>query len=146
MIYQLRCNQHSQLQVNEFYLVATLRFRLVAKTMSAFLAAQLPSDASLRLLPDAPGNLSATSSSSSSLARQSSTCSPSRQARQTFAVLESLRTNKQYAEYKDVVQIAIDGVSSQHLSFRDSPSFLSQLVAGLFPEINYLESVRRPIA
>jgi len=121
-------------------LFVCLRFRLVAKTMAAFLAAQMPSDASLRLQPDAPGSMTSTPPSSP---KSPSSCSPSQQARQTFAVLESLRTNKQYATYKQSIDIAIDAISLQRLSFRDSSTFFKQLISGLFPEINYLEIVRR---
>lgn len=116
------------------------RFRLVAKTMAAFLAAQMPSDASLRLNPGAPGFLTPGTPTSP---KSPSSCTPSQQARQTFAVLESLRSNKNYATYRQTVDIAIDSVASQHLSFRDSATILSQLVTGLFPEINCVETVRR---
>jgi hypothetical protein len=108
--------------------------------MSAFLSAQMPSDASLRLHSNAPGFLT---NSPPSSPKSPSACNPSQQARQTLAVLESLRTNKQYSAFKQTIDVAVNGVTSPHLSFRDSPIILSQLVASLFPEINYLESVRR---
>lgn len=119
------------------------RFRLVAKVMSAFLAAQMPSDASLRLQPDAPGFITAGSPSSP---KTPTPCSPSQQARQTLATLESLRTNKLYSVYKQTIETSIDCVISPSLSFRDSSVQLSRLTSSLFPEINYLEVVRRLVA
>ena len=108
--------------------------------MAAFLAAQLPSDASLRLYPDAPGFMTPGTTPSP---KSPASCNPSQQARQTFVVLESLRTHKQYSTFRQTVDIAVDSVLSKQLSFRDSTAILSQLVTCLFPDINCLEIVRR---
>jgi len=120
------------------------RFRLIAKSLAAFLAAQMPSDASLRLTPDAPGAIGKSSAASSPQRSSPPTCSASQQARQAFAHLESLRTNKQYTPLRDSVDMAVDLVSSAHLSLRDANVFLSRLVAAVFPDVCYLEIIRRP--
>ena len=104
--------------------------------MAAFLAAQMPSDASLRLTCDAAGSVGSKSSMSS--------CSPSQQARQTLSHLESLRTNKQYASLRDAADMAIESVTSQQMSLRDTNVFFSRLVVAVFPDIGYLEIIRRP--
>jgi len=126
-------------------LYVAYRFRLIAKSFAAFLAAQMPSDASLRLSADAPGAITSSSSLASSPQHSSPpACSPSQQAQQTFSHLQSLRTNKQYASLRDTISMAIELVASPDMSLRDANIFLSQLVTALFPDIYYLEIVRRP--
>jgi len=96
----------------------------MAKSLAAFLAAQMPSDASLRLVADA--------------------ASPSQQARQTLSQLESLRTNKHYAPLRHSVDLAIDMVTSPQMTLRDASLFLSRLVTAVFADVRYLEIIRRP--
>jgi len=121
------------------------RFRLIAKSMAAFLAAQMPSDASLRLSADAPGAIGSRSSTASSPQQSSPPpCSPSQQARQTLAHLEVLRANKQYASLRSTVDAAIESVTSPDMSLRDANAFLYRLVTAVFPDVSYLEIIRRP--
>jgi len=121
------------------------RFRLISKSLAAFLAAQMPSDASLRVSADAPGAIDGKGSTVSSPQRSSPPrCSPSQQARQTYVHLESLRTNKQYTSVRDVVDMAIEMVASPQMSLRDTNMFLSRLVAAVFPDVSYLEIIRTP--
>jgi len=121
------------------------RFRFAAKSLAAFLAAQLPSDASLRLTADAPGAVGTKSSTASSPHHSSPpACSPSQQALQTFSHLESLRTNKQYASLRDTVDVAVEMIASPQTSLRDTNIFLSQLVNAVFSDVCYLEIIRRP--
>ena len=121
------------------------RFRLIAKSLAAFLASQMPSDASLRLSADDPGAVGTRSPPGSSLQPSSpSTCGPSLQARQTFTHLESLQTNRQYASLRDTVSSAVESVASPQMSLRDANVFLSRLVTEVFPDVCYLEIVRRP--
>lgn len=121
------------------------RFRLIAKSLAAFLSAQMPSDASLRLSADAAGAIGSKSPAVSSPQQSSPpACSPSQQARQTYSHLESLRTNKQYAALRDAVCMAVELVASPQMSLRDANIFLSQLVSAIFPDVYYLEIVRRP--
>jgi len=120
-------------------------FRLIAKSLTAFLAAQMPSDASLRLSPNAPGALGSKSLEASSPQHSSSpTCSPSQQARQALAHLESLRTRKEYASLRETTDMAIELVTSPQMSLRDARMFLSRLVTAVFPDVSYLEIIRRP--
>jgi len=125
-------------------IVIVCSFRLIAKSFAAFLAAQMPSDASLRLSAGAAGAIG--SKSSASLSPQSSppTCSPSQQAQQTFAHLESLRSKKEYAAVRETVDMAIELIASPQMSLRDARMFLSRLTAALFPDVCYLEIIRRP--
>ena len=126
-------------------LLVLCSFRLIAKSLAAFLAAQMPSDASLRLTADASGAISRRSSSASSPLQSSPpTCSPSQQARQTFAHLESLRSRKEYTLLRETVDMAIESIASPQMSLRDTNMFLSRLVVALFPDVRYLEIIRRP--
>ena len=140
--------QHVQLQWWSLCVIHVVcSFRLLAKSLAAFLAAQLPSDASLRLSADDPGAISKSSSPPSS-PQQPPTSPPmptaSQQARQTFTHLESLRTRKDYASLRDTVDMAVESVVSPQMSLRDAPMFLSRLISALFPNVRYLEIIRRP--
>lgn len=128
--------------VNSVRYVIVSRFRLIAKSLAAFIAAQMPGDASLRLSADAAGALS--SSCTAVTAGAGAGCGPSQQARQTAAHLDSLRTNKQYASLRHTVDMAIESVMSPQMSLRDANMLLSRLVAALFPNVSYLEIIRRP--
>jgi len=116
------------------HLYAACRFRLLAKSLAAFLSAQMPSDASLRLSADAAGALNA----------QSASASASQQARHALSHLQSLRTNNNYAPLRRTLEQAIELVTSPQMSLREANVFLSQLVNALFPDVSYLEIVRRP--
>ena len=126
--------------------VSVCRFRLLSKSLAAFLAAQLPSNASLRLSADAaaaPGSPSVGSTSPVGSA------GASQQAQQTLAQLESLRGNKAYASLRGEVEQAVVMVSSAEMSLHDAPAFLARLVNALYPpdapdQLRYLDVVRRP--
>ena len=113
------------------------RFRLVAKSMAAFLAAQMPNDSSLRLDALAPGAMWAGKSPGVPLSPQHGVA-PSMQAVQALAHVESLRGSKQYAAYRQEVDVALGFICTPRYSLRDSVAVLMQLTSRLFPDVVYL--------
>ena len=132
--------------------VSVCRFRLLSKSLAAFLAAQLPSNASLRLSADAaaaPGCPSTPGSPSVGSPSPVGSAGASQQAQQTLAQLESLRGNKAYASLRGEVEQAVVMVSSAEMSLHGAPAFLARLVNALYPpdapdQLRYLDVVRRP--
>lgn len=113
------------------------RFRLVVKGLATFLAAQIPSDLSLRLASNAAGFLP-TRGTPTSPPGSPSTLSPSQQALQALMHLESLRTNKQYFGFRHHIELIVGIVCDRKKSFRDAVSVFAQIASPLFPEYFYL--------
>lgn len=118
------------------------RFRLVCKGLAAYLSAQIPSNLALRLESNAPGYVS-TRGSPSSPPGSPSGVSPSQQAQQALAHLESLRTNKQYASFKQHTEMLINIVCDPRNSFRGAIQIFKQMASPLFPDFFYLAVIHR---
>lgn len=125
----------------------SLRFRLLVRCLQAFLLAQMPNKASLRVSPYSPGSIrgddptppsspSRRSPSSSSTSPRSP--GPSPQAMAALAQLEALRTNKQYSAFVDHIDWAVSYISDPSHSLLDAPNMLVHQATQLFPEYNYL--------
>ncbi|XP_059406308.1 ectopic P granules protein 5 homolog [Carassius carassius] len=99
------------------------RFRVVARSMSAFLLVQVPSENQLRLHPDTELLLSA-------------------KAQQALSVLEQMASNKQYSELDVSVNQAIQFIKYPGHVLRDSNSLLTLLVNALYTDLNYLDIIR----
>ena len=117
------------------------RFRLVAKSLSAYLAAQLPNDFSIRLQPNAAGHITLTKHSPTK--SPGGSVRPSQQTVQYYQHLESLKTNKQYVPLAEQVEFSLNFVSKSEHSLREAPILYLELVKKLFPECHYLEVVKR---
>jgi len=108
------------------------RFRLVTKSLIAFITAQLYGDGQLRLpSPVTPQDVPPVSTTP--------------QAAQTLAHLESLKHDKQYLSLKDDIDRVVDMVKDMSQTWLDAPMFLVRLVSSLFADQKYLEVLRRKL-
>ncbi|XP_013408243.1 ectopic P granules protein 5 homolog isoform X1 [Lingula anatina] len=101
----------------------SVRFRLVARSLSAFLQAQIVKNNALRLVPHdhTPPNV-----------------------QQIVTSLRNLKTNKQYTPLKEQIDFACQFVSSRGRCLRDAKFLLAELTGVLFPEKRYLAVVQNP--
>ena len=109
-----------------------VRFRVIAKSLIAFIKAQLHDDTHLRLPnPAAP--------------HENPPLATSPQAAQALTHLESVRHNKQYMSLKDDIQVAVEVIKDPAQTCLDAPVFLVRLVSSLFVDKKYLHVLRRKI-
>lgn len=99
------------------------RFRVVVRSMAAFLSVQVQSETELRLQPTTELQLSA-------------------KAQQTVGMLEAMPTNKQYAELQEAVTKAIQFIRYPGHCLRDGPRLLALLANLLYPDLRYLHIIR----
>ncbi|XP_007238025.3 ectopic P granules protein 5 homolog isoform X3 [Astyanax mexicanus] len=99
------------------------RFRVVARSMSAFLLVQVPSESQLRLHPGTELQLSP-------------------KAQQALAVLESMPGNKQYSELQQTLSQACQFIRYPGHCLRDSNRLLSLLINSLYADLHYLDIIR----
>ncbi|XP_046571414.1 LOW QUALITY PROTEIN: ectopic P granules protein 5 homolog [Haliotis rubra] len=101
----------------------SLKFRIMCRTIAAFLATQIYSDTELRLQPHQP--LSNTQS-----------------AKASRTALAGLKTNKQYAQYKEQIDLVCHFVNDQTMCLRDSLALLQQLAQAFFADWHYLKCIQ----
>ncbi|XP_064150647.1 ectopic P granules protein 5 homolog isoform X3 [Loxodonta africana] len=99
------------------------RFRVVARSMAAFLSVQVPTDDQIRLKPASELHLTL-------------------KAQQALNALESMTSNKQYVEYQDQISQAAKFIKHPGHCLQDGKSFLALLVNCLYPEVHYLDNIR----
>ncbi|KAI7812682.1 putative ectopic P granules protein 5-like protein [Triplophysa rosa] len=99
------------------------RFRVVARSMSAFLLVQVPSEFQLRLRPGTELQLSS-------------------KAQQALAVLEAMPSNKQYSELQETVSQACQFIRYPGHCLSDSNHLLTLLVNMLYTDLHYLDIIR----
>ncbi|KAM9224723.1 ectopic P granules protein 5 homolog [Dugong dugon] len=99
------------------------RFRVVARSMAAFLSVQVPTDDQIRLKPGSELYLTL-------------------KAQQALNALESMTSNKQYVEYQDQISQAAQFIKHPGHCLQDGKSFLALLVNRLYPEVHYLDNIR----
>ncbi|XP_004855138.1 ectopic P granules protein 5 homolog isoform X1 [Heterocephalus glaber] len=99
------------------------RFRVVARSMAAFLSVQVLTEDQIRLKPGPELHLSP-------------------KAQQALAALESITLSKQYIEYQDQILQAAQFIKHPGHCLQDGKSFLALLVNGLYPEVHYLDNIR----
>nr|XP_019956581.1 PREDICTED: ectopic P granules protein 5 homolog [Paralichthys olivaceus] len=99
------------------------RFRVVVRSLAAFLSVQLPSETELRLQPTSDLQLSA-------------------KAQQTLGMLEAMCSNKQYAELEDSVNKAVQFIRYPGHCLKDAPRLLALLANLLYPDLKYLHIIR----
>ncbi|XP_043934118.1 ectopic P granules protein 5 homolog [Protopterus annectens] len=100
------------------------RFRIVARSMSAFLLVQVPADNRIRLKPGTELQLS-------------------HKAQQALNSLESLSSNKHYAEYEEQLSQALLFIKYPGHCLHDGNKLLALLINSLYPEVQYLDIIRR---
>ncbi|XP_029142175.1 ectopic P granules protein 5 homolog, partial [Protobothrops mucrosquamatus] len=99
------------------------RFRVLARSMSAFLLVQLPLENQIRLR--------------SGLELQSSS-----KAQQALNALDSLASNKQYAEYQGQILQASQFIKDSQHCLHDGTHLLAILLNTLYAEVRYLDAIR----
>ncbi|XP_078252336.1 ectopic P granules protein 5 homolog isoform X1 [Rhinoraja longicauda] len=99
------------------------RFRVVARSMSAFLLVQLPSENCIRLKPGAELQLSL-------------------KAQQALNVLETMSLSKQYADYQEEISQAKLFIKNPNYCLWDGNKLLTILINFLYPNTHYLDIIR----
>ncbi|XP_040011126.1 ectopic P granules protein 5 homolog [Xiphias gladius] len=99
------------------------RFRVVVRSLAAFLTVQVPSETELRLQPTSDLQLSA-------------------KAQQMLGMLEAMPSNKQYVELEDSVNKAVQFIRYPGHCLKDGPRLLALLANLLYPDLGYLHIIR----
>ncbi|KAJ7335174.1 hypothetical protein JRQ81_013115 [Phrynocephalus forsythii] len=99
------------------------RFRVVARSMSAFLLVQIPVDNQIRLRPGVEPQVSS-------------------RAQQALQALDALALNKQYAEYQEQICQASQFIKDSRHSLHDGNQLLAILLNTLYPDVHYLDAIR----
>ncbi|XP_067888811.1 ectopic P granules protein 5 homolog [Heterodontus francisci] len=99
------------------------RFRVVARSMSAFLLVQLPAENRIRLKSGTEPQLSP-------------------KAQQALNGLESMSLSKQYADYKEEISQAAIFIKNPNYCLLDGNKLLAVLVSFLYPDTHYLDIIR----
>ena len=110
----------------------SFRFRLAARGLHAFLAAQIPGDgSSLRCIPNASGHVCQVKGSS---AKES----PTAEAKDALQGLINLQKSKSYSGMKTELQWIIQFISDPNISLVDGPKFFAYICSQLFYKISYV--------
>ncbi|XP_069482999.1 ectopic P granules protein 5 homolog [Ambystoma mexicanum] len=99
------------------------RFRVVARSMSAYLLVQVPGEKQVRLTPSSALQLSP-------------------KAQQALTALEAMASNKQYTEYQEVLSKATQFIKYPGHSLEDGTNLLALLINALYPEVHYVNIIR----
>ncbi|XP_041348486.1 ectopic P granules protein 5 homolog isoform X2 [Gigantopelta aegis] len=99
------------------------RFRIICRTLAAFLASHMSNETDLCLQPQQRAAITTLS-------------------KQTMAGLLSLKSNKQYSEYKDQIDMVCVFVQDPMMHLHDSLALVEQLVNAFFPDKYYLKVVQ----
>nr|XP_020841414.1 ectopic P granules protein 5 homolog isoform X1 [Phascolarctos cinereus] len=99
------------------------RFRVVARSMAAFLSVQVPAEDQIRL-------------------KSGSELHFSPKAQQALNTLESMSSSKQYVEYQEQISQASQFIKHPGHCLQDGKSFLALLINSLYPEVHYLDVIR----
>ncbi|XP_074788022.1 ectopic P granules protein 5 homolog isoform X2 [Athene noctua] len=99
------------------------RFRVVARSLSAFLLVQIPGESQVRLKAGSEPKLS-------------------QKAQQALNALESMALNKQYMDYQEQLSQASQFIKHPEHCLRDGNNLLALLINTLYPEVHYLDSIR----
>ncbi|KAM9328926.1 ectopic P granules protein 5 homolog [Gastrophryne carolinensis] len=99
------------------------RFRIIARSLSVFILAQIPSENQVRLKAGSGPHLSP-------------------KAQQALSAVESLTSSKQYAEYPEQISQAVQFIQYPGHCLQDGITLLALLVNSLYPEVHYLNIIR----
>ncbi|XP_076006821.1 ectopic P granules protein 5 homolog isoform X2 [Genypterus blacodes] len=98
------------------------RFRVVVRSLAAFLSVQVPSETQLRLQPASDLQLSA-------------------KAQQALGMLEAMPSSRQYAELEESVSKALQFIRYPGHCLKDGPRLLALLANILYPDLKYLHII-----
>jgi len=110
----------------------SVKFRFMCRALEAFLLAQMPSNALLRLEPKAPGYVREPKMTKQ-LAPGGRIVSSTPEAEQALNNLEALRVNKQYNVLAEQIIDAYSFIANPLHSLMEGPQFVVKLVRQLFP-------------
>ncbi|XP_054842420.1 ectopic P granules protein 5 homolog [Eublepharis macularius] len=99
------------------------RFRVVARSMSAFLLVQIPMENQIRLRSGAELQLSS-------------------KAQQALHAVDSLSSNKHYAAYQEQISQASQFIKDPQRCLYDGANLLAILLNTLYPEVHFLDAIR----
>ncbi|KAI1900325.1 hypothetical protein AGOR_G00048810 [Albula goreensis] len=99
------------------------RFRVVSRSMSAFLLVQVPSENQLRIQPGTNLQLSV-------------------KAQQALTALEGMASNKQYSEFQETLGQACQFIRYPGHCLLDGNHLLALLVNSLYKDLHYLDIIR----
>ncbi|KAM4617086.1 ectopic P granules protein 5 homolog [Polymixia lowei] len=99
------------------------RFRVVVRSLAAFLSVQMTSETQLRLQPTSDMEFST-------------------KAQQALGILEAMPSSKQYAELEDSLNKAVQFIRYPGHCLKDGPRLLALLANLLYPELRYLHIIR----
>jgi len=110
-----------------------LHFRLIARSLHAFIAAQLPNASTkLRSHPDAPGGVKAKKSEA-----------PNQEAQAALQELSNLKKNKHYSQLKDDITWICDFISNPKKCILDGPELLAYLCKQYYFKVSYIAATIR---
>ncbi|KAM8960937.1 ectopic P granules protein 5 homolog [Pelodytes ibericus] len=99
------------------------RFRIIARSLAAFILAQIPAENQVRLKAGSGLHLS-------------------QKAQQALTSLESMTSSKQYSEYQEQVSQAAQFIRYPGHCLQDGNTLLALLINSLYPEVHYLNIIR----
>ncbi|KAG8195035.1 hypothetical protein JTE90_029616 [Oedothorax gibbosus] len=117
----------------------SVNFRFLCRSMVAFILAQIPSNASLRLEAMAAGYIPTIDFKKP--ATETTEPSPSILALKAVENLRALLRNKPYAALRDLVNRAIEFVVDPKHSLVESRQFLQEFALLVFPKHSYLYAI-----
>ncbi|KAM4707195.1 ectopic P granules protein 5 homolog [Discoglossus pictus] len=99
------------------------RFRVIARSVAAFILAQIPAENQVRLKAGSGLHLSP-------------------KAQQALSAVESMTSSKQYAEYQEQISQAAQFIRYPGHCLQDGNTLLALLINSLYPEVHYLNIIR----
>uniref|UniRef100_A0A8C5LRQ0 Ectopic P-granules 5 autophagy tethering factor n=1 Tax=Leptobrachium leishanense TaxID=445787 RepID=A0A8C5LRQ0_9ANUR len=99
------------------------RFRIIARSLAAFILAQIPSENQVRLKAGSGLHLS-------------------QKAQQALVLLESMTSSKQYADHQEEISQAAQFIRYPGHCLQDGNTLLALLINSLYPEVHYLNIIR----
>ncbi|XP_069141683.1 ectopic P granules protein 5 homolog isoform X3 [Argopecten irradians] len=102
----------------------SIRFRIVARSLSAMVSSQIYGETVLRMQPNEP------------LANTT-------QAKTEIGALQALKSNKQYQQHRSEIQAACDLVKNELCCLRDTFTLLRNLCVAFYPDKEYLSVIHQ---
>ncbi|XP_075696840.1 ectopic P granules protein 5 homolog [Rhinoderma darwinii] len=99
------------------------RFRIISRSLAAFILAQIPAENQVRLKAGSGLHLSP-------------------KAQQALNAVESLTSSKPYAEYQEQISQAVQFIRYPGHCLQDGNTLLALLINSLYPEVHYLNIIR----
>ncbi|XP_069819331.1 ectopic P granules protein 5 homolog isoform X1 [Dendropsophus ebraccatus] len=99
------------------------RFRIIARSLAAFILAQIPAENQVRLKAGSGLHLS-------------------QKAQQALNAVETLTSSKQYMDYQEQISQAVQFIRYPGHCLQDGNTLLALLINSLYPEVHYLNIIR----